>query len=193
MINGIAILGLNGGGKSTLAHALSKECGYLEIDVEDCYFPEQSESRKQALENKNDIITNHLGSLPFSIPREKKEVESMILEKVKTEQKFILSGVTMNWSDEILSRIDIAFWIQTPVDVRLKRIQNREEKRFGDRVLAGGDMYLQQIDFKHMVGKRDEIVVEESIRNLKCPVIIMDGTCSIDDNLGKIMDRLGII
>mgnify|MGYP003306787199 FL=1 len=38
MIHGIAIMGLNGCGKSTLAHALSKALGFYEMDVEDYYF-----------------------------------------------------------------------------------------------------------------------------------------------------------
>ena len=35
MVQGIAIFGLNGGGKSTLAHAVAKQTGYFEMDVED--------------------------------------------------------------------------------------------------------------------------------------------------------------
>ncbi|MDY3274855.1 MAG: hypothetical protein SOX33_03545 [Agathobacter sp.] len=50
MVQGIAIFGLNGGGKSTLAHALAKQTGYFEMDVEDYYFPEQKKSRKWALD-----------------------------------------------------------------------------------------------------------------------------------------------
>ena len=48
--NGIAIVGLNGSGKSTLGHMLAKETGYHEMDVEDYFFPEQRESRRNALE-----------------------------------------------------------------------------------------------------------------------------------------------
>ena len=47
MQEGIAIVGLNGSGKSTLGHALAKALNYYEIDVEDYYFPEQQESRKE--------------------------------------------------------------------------------------------------------------------------------------------------
>ena len=50
MAEGIAIFGLNGGGKSTLAHALAQRMGYYEMDVEDYYFPEQKMSRMSALE-----------------------------------------------------------------------------------------------------------------------------------------------
>lgn len=126
MIKGIAILGLNGSGKSTLAHALAKKNGYFEMDVEDYYFPEQSESRKLALENN--INFNCINKMPFSNPRTKRQVQIEILDDIKHHSKFILSGVTMNWNDEILSYIDIAFWLQAPLEERLLRIQQREEK-----------------------------------------------------------------
>lgn len=71
MVQGIAIFGLNGGGKSTLAHALAKQIDYSEMDVEDYYFPEQKESRKYALDNNSMIATEHSDELPFSNPRTK--------------------------------------------------------------------------------------------------------------------------
>ena len=57
MVQGIAVFGLNGVGKSTLTHALAKAMGYFEMDVEDYYFPEQKESRQWALENR-DVINS---------------------------------------------------------------------------------------------------------------------------------------
>jgi len=190
MIQGIAIFGLNGGGKSTLTHALAKQIGYFEMDVEDYYFPEQGEGRKWTLENNSVIDTEHLEELPFSKPRTKSEVQTAIIENIKTHPKFIISGVTMNWSDEILSRIDIAFWVQTPLEERLKRIQSREEKRFGARVLDGGDMFAQQMEFRKVVENRDSKAVEECATKLGCPVIVIDGTLSVIHNLEKIIDNL---
>lgn len=116
MIRGIAIFGSNGGGKSTLTHALAKQTGYFEMDVEDYYFPEQRASRIWALENDSIIDTEYLGKLPFSNPRTKNEVQAAIMEDIKIHPKFILASVTMNWSDEILSHIDIAFWVQAPLE-----------------------------------------------------------------------------
>ena len=92
----------------------------------------------------------------------------------------------MDWCDEILSRIDIAFWVQTPLEERLKRIQTREEKRFGARVLDGGDMYEQQMEFREMVKNRNLNEVEECAMKLSCPVIVIDGTLSMIHNLEKI-------
>lgn len=190
---GIAILGLNGSGKSTLAHALAEQINYFEMDVEDYYFPEQKASRRQALENHRIMHTSDLGDLPFSNPRTRQEVQDVISKDIKTHPQFIISGVTMNWSDEILSYIDIAFLIQTPLEERLRRIQAREEKRFGMRVLAGGDMYTQQINFRNVVKNRDPKSVEESAKKLGCSVIIMDGTRPVAENLERIIDHLNRI
>ena len=55
MIRGIAIMGLNGCGKSTLAHALSKALGFYEMDVEDYYFPHQKASRHMALQESTTL------------------------------------------------------------------------------------------------------------------------------------------
>ena len=192
MVRGIAILGLNGGGKSTLTHALAKEIDYFEMDVEDYYFPEQKFSRQWALENSKILATECLGELPFSKPRTKDEVQSAILNDIKAHPMFILSGVTMNWCEEILSRIDIAFLVQTPLEERIKRIQSREEKRFGLRVLAGGDMYEQQLAFREIVAKRDEKVVEESVKKLHCQVISIDGTLSVEENIQRIKEKANV-
>ena len=190
MIQGIAVFGLNGGGKSTLTHALAKQIGYFEMDVEDYYFPQQRESRKWALENKSVIENDQSDELPFTNPRTKSEVQTAILENIKIHPRFIISGVTMNWCDEILSRIDIAFWVQTPLEERLKRIQTREEKRFGTRVLDGGDMYEQQMEFREMVKNRNLNEVEECTTKLGCPVIVIDGTLSVIHNLENIINNL---
>ncbi len=190
MIQGIAIFGLNGSGKSTITHALAKQIGYFEMDLEDYYFPEQRESRKWALENKGVIDTEHIGELPFSNPRSKNEVHTAIMEDIKAHPKFIITGVTMNWGDEILSRIDIAFWVQTPIEERLKRIQEREGKRFGERVLDGGDMFAQQMEFRKVVENRDSKAVEETATKLGCPIIVIDGTLSVPHNLEIIIDNL---
>ena len=190
MIQGIAVFGLNGGGKSTLTHALAKQIGYFEMDVEDYYFPQQRESRKWALENRSVIDNDQSDELPFSNPRTKSEVQTAILENIKIHPRFIISGVTMNWCDEILSCIDIAFWVQTPLEERLKRIQAREEKRFGARVLDGGDMYEQQMEFREMVKNRNLNEVEECTTKLGCPVIVIDGTLSVIHNLENIINNL---
>lgn len=190
MIHGIAIMGLNGGGKSTLSHMLTEEIDYFEMDVEDYFFPEQKSSRKLSFENNDTIYSEHLGELPFSNPRLKSEVQSEILADIEAHPKFILTGVTMNWNHAILSHINIAFLIQTPLEERLKRIKEREERRFGSRVLSGGDMYQQHMEFQNVVANRDSKSVMESAMKLRCSIIKVDGTLPVIKNVQKIMEYL---
>lgn len=71
----------------------------------------------------------------------------------------------------------------------MKRIQAREEKKFGARVLGGGDMFTQQMKFRELVKNRDSKAVGESAMKLDCPVIVIDGTLSVVHNLEKIIDN----
>lgn len=196
MINGIAIFGPNGAGKSSITHALAKQLAYAELDVEDFYFPEQRASRQKALdggadsEGESDLILDS-GALPFSRPCTKEEVQSGLLRELAVNHRFILSGVTMNWPEEILARIEIAFWVQTPLELRLRRISAREEKRFGARVLPGGDMYEQQKSFRDMVVGRDPKTIEQTAARLHCPVYPLDGTLPVEENVARILARLG--
>lgn len=192
MKKGIAILGLNGAGKSTLSHELAKKINYFEMDVEDYYFPEQKLSRKNVLDNKKGIETQHLGDLPFSKPREKSKVQEMILKDIKNNPRFILSGVSMNWNRKVCSSIKIAFLVEAPLSVRLKRIEKREKLRFGRRVIVGGDMYSQQQEFLKTVAARDFDSVLKSTEKLSCSVIRLDGILPINENIEKILDCLNI-
>ena len=187
---GIAIFGLNGAGKSTLTHALAKELKFYEMDVEDYYFPEQKESRKNALEKIATNAADFSEELPYSNSRNKAEVQVALLEDVKIHPNFILAGVNMNWCEEILSSIEFAFWVKAPLEKRLERIQYREEKRFGARALQGGDMYEQQEEFRKVVASREEASLEECVKKLSCPVVVLDGTLPVEFNIKKIKETI---
>ena len=187
---GIAILGMNGAGKSTLAHALAKVTGYTEMDVEDFYFPEQRASRLHALEHDTVAVTEHLGDLPFSVPRSKAEVEELLLDAIPENGGFILAGVTLNFREELLSRLTLAVELETPLETRIQRIEDREIRRFGDRVLPGGDMYEQQSDFRRMVETRDPSAASQSAEKLPCPVIKLNGTAPVEENIAAILAHL---
>uniref|UniRef100_UPI004057A60B AAA family ATPase n=1 Tax=Acetatifactor sp. TaxID=1872090 RepID=UPI004057A60B len=187
MIRGIAIMGLNGCGKSTLAHAIGKKLDFYEMDVEDYYFPEQKHSRQAVLEHQHDVKCEYKGALPYSVPRSKKEVQDMILDDIKKHPQFIISGVTMNWEESILSVIDVAFILEVPTNERVKRVRQREKIRFGSRVMLGGDMYEQQKEFRDIIANKSNQSVEESANKIQCKKIKLDGTKSIDENVSIVL------
>lgn len=190
MREGIAIVGLNGSGKSTLAHALAKELGYFEIDCEDYYFPEQRESRQSALEGNYDVKCNYLGDMPYSLARNKDEVEQAIAKDIILYPQYVICGVTMNWNEDILSTIKVVFWLKTEAEERVKRVKFREEKRWGSRVSVGGDMYEQQRSFRNLISGLPESKVKDSISKIGCKVTELDGMLPIFRNLECIREYL---
>ncbi|MBP5178737.1 MAG: AAA family ATPase [Lachnospiraceae bacterium] len=190
MREGIAIVGLNGSGKSTLGHALAKKLGYYEIDVEDYYFPEQRESRRAALDGNYEVNCDYLGEIPYSVSRSKEEVELAIAKEIATHPKYIATGVTMNWSPEVLSTIKIVFWLKTDTDERMRRVKDREEKRWGSRVSEGGDMYEQQLSFRNLIAGFTETKVADSVAKIGCKVIELDGTLPVKENVEIIKNNI---
>lgn len=187
MARGIAIIGLNGSGKSTLNHLLCKELGCFEMDVEDYYFPAQKAHRQRALEHSE---VEPLAAMPYAGEVSQQEVEAALLRDVEAHPQFVLSCVRMNWCEALLSQIDVAFLLQAPLETRLERIRSREEKRFGARARPGGDMFRRQESFRELVKKRDPAMVEESAKRLHCPVIVLDGTRPLEENLRVMLEYL---
>ena len=169
---GIIICGLNGTGKSTLGKALAEKLHFHFIDIENLYFPKT---------NPNKI---------YASPRTRKEVEKLLLHEIKTHKDFILASVKGDYGEDIYSLIQYAILLDVPKNIRLKRVKKRSFQKFGNRMLWGGDLYEQEENFFHFVESRDENIVEEWVKSLKCPVIRMDGTKSIDENTNFIMERI---
>lgn len=183
MFNGIAIIGLNGAGKSTLAHVLAKKLHYFEIDVEDYYFPEQRSSRINALEGRTSADVSFI---PYLSPRAKSEVEFAIRKDINCNPQFVLSGVSLNWSESILSQIDIVFYLHVPLSERLRRIRSREAQRFGSRILPGGDMYEQHNEFLNKIENRSEQEITRSLEKLSCPVVNVEEILPLRNDILKI-------
>ena len=169
---GIIICGLNGTGKSTLGKALAEKLHFHFIDIENLYFPKT---------NPNYI---------YASPRTRKEVEKLFLHEIKTHKDFILASVKGDYGEDIYSLIQYAILLDVPKNIRLKRVKKRSFQKFRNRMLLGGDLYEQEENFFHFVESRDENIVEEWVKSLKCPVIRMDGTKSIDENTNFIMERI---
>ena len=183
MAQGIAIVGLNGSGKSTLNHLLARELGYFEMDVEDYYFPEQKAHRLYAL----DHTEVRPAAQPYAGERDHAQVEAALLRDMEAHPQFVLSCVKLNWCEALRSRIGLVFWLQAPLETRLDRIRQREVRRFGSRALPGGDMFEKQEAFRALVSKRDPAMVEASIAGLPCPVIRLDSTKPVEENLAAMI------
>ena len=170
--SGILVCGLNGSGKSTLGKELARVLGYTFIDIEDCYFP------------KNDA------SYLYAAPRSGEEAEKVLWENVSVCDRFVLASVRGNFDEKITSLFESIVRINVPKEIRMKRIRERSFRKFGDRMLPGGDLYETEEGFLAMAEARTEQYVDDWLSGMECPVIEVDGTKSVKENVAYLAERL---
>ena len=172
MGTGIIVCGLNGTGKSTLGKALAEKLHFYFIDNEDLYFPK--------------IDPAYI----YASPRTREEVEKLLLNEIEKHENFVFASVKGDYGETIYPFFQYAVLIDVPKDIRMKRVKNRSFQKFGNRMLLGGDLYEQEERFFDSVKSRAENTVEKWIQSLNCPIIRMDGTKPIEENINLVIQQV---
>ena len=146
--------------------------GVCFIDIEDLYFP------------KTDPHYTYVS------PRTRKEVEQLHHSEINAHKDFVLVSVKGDYGENIRPFFRYAVLIDVPKDIRLKRVKERSFHKFGNRMLPGGDLYEQEGKFFNFVKFRAENTVEVWVQSLACPVIRVDGTRPIEENVRLIIERM---
>lgn len=166
---GILVCGLNGCCKSTIGKALAYELGFRFIDNEDLFFP------------KSD--PNYL----YATPRSKDDVEKLLMDRITAYPNFVFAAVKGYYGKEIISLFDYAVLIDVPNNIRLRRVKDRSFQKIGKRMLLGGDLYEHEESFFELVRSRADNMVEEWLKSIRCPVIHVDGTKPVEENISTII------
>lgn len=169
---GILMCGLNGAGKSTLGKALAERLGFYFIDNEDLYFP------------KTDP-----GYL-YAVSRTQEEVEKLLLQEVTAHETFVFAAVHGNYGEAVYPFFHYAVLLQVPREVRMERVRSRSFQKFGSRMLPGGDLHEREERFFDFVRCRAEDTVEKWIPCLRCPVMRLDGTRPVEENIDHIIAHM---
>ena len=172
MGTGIIVCGLNGCGKSTLGKTLARKLHFHFIDNEDLYFP------------KTD--PNYI----YASPRTREEVEKLLWGEIRAYENFVFTSVKGDYGETIYPFFQYVVLIDVPKDIRIQRVKNRSFQKFGERMLLGGDLHEQEEKFFDFVKSRSENTVEEWVQSLKCPVLRIDGTKPIEENVDFIMEQI---
>jgi len=170
MTQRIILLGANGSGKTTLGRELARVLDIPHFDVEDYYF--------------------YKTGLPYSAEIPWEERNKMLLDDMKNHGSYIVSGDVSGWDEEFLTAFNLVVFLSAPADVRMKRIENRELARWGNRVLEGGDMYESQMKFRKFAATRDVNVFEKAMLKYSCPALYFDGTEDYRVTATSVADRL---
>ncbi len=163
---GILICGLNGAGKSTVGREFAKRISYQFIDIENLYFP------------KGD------SSYIYSDPKSKEQVIRSLEKAISLqEDKYVLAAVKGDYGKVFKSSLSLVVLIEVPKSIRLKRVYDRSFFKFGERILDGGDLFERENNFFTVVRNRPENYVTSWIESVDCPVVKIDGTRTIEENV----------
>jgi len=175
MSNKIIICGGNGAGKSTLGKALSEKTGWTFKDVEDYYFPKSNPK------------------YPYEVQRTEEEVVNLLYEDLCKNDNFIFAAVRGNHSPKTVAMFTCAIFVSVPKGIRMKRVRERAFAKFGYRMLQGGDLYVKEEAFFNIVEKRSDKTVTDWLETMDIPIIEIDGTYQIEENIIAILKELSKI
>lgn len=172
---GLIICGMNGSGKTTLGRALAEHLGWRFIDNEDLYFPK--------------IDPAH----PYATERTQAEVERLLLEEVCRDDHFVFAAVRGNYGEAVLPYYKVAVLVEVPRDIRLQRVRERSYRKFGARMMPGGDLYESEKRFYDLIAARPEDYATRWLETMEIPLLRVEGTKPVGENVAIIADWLGRI
>lgn len=169
---GILLCGLNGAGKSTIGRILAERMSWQFIDNEDLYFPKED------------------ASYLFSNPRSKEEVIHLLEEKIEEDDRFVFAAVKGDYGEKLLTKLDYVVLIEVPKETRMERVKMRSVQKFGDRIQEKGDLADKENAWFSVVKSRPENFVTEWLERVPCPVLRIDGTAPVEENVNYLLEKL---
>jgi adenylate kinase family enzyme len=175
----IHLTGASGAGVTTVGRAVATRLGLTHLDTDDFYW------------------------LPTKPPfRDKRPIAERLalLRRAfeATSRGWVLSGSIGAWGDELIPLFDLVAFIDTPTELRLKRLARREAERYGAAIEPGGPRrqdYLAFMDWASRYehgdrGGRSRGFHEAWLAALPCPVLRLDGSRSAEALAAQIAEAL---
>ncbi len=174
MINRIHILGASGSGTTTLAGELSKRLNYAHFDTDDFYWLKTEP--------------------PFSQKRKVEERIELLSKEFQSVDKWILSGSLCGWGDIFIPSFDLVVYLWIPQEIRMERLNHREQQRYGDKINTGGSLNASYLEFMDWASKydlgdmniRSKQLHHSWLDSLPCPVLKIEEDINIEDKIIRV-------
>ena len=162
---GILICGMNGTGKSTLGRVLARHLNFEFINDEDLFFAKED------------------AAYPFANPRSREEAVRILEERIARNNRFVFAAVRGDYGDKLIAALDCAALLEAPKAIRMQRVRQRSYQKFGDRILAGGDLFERENAWLSLADSRPEDYAAKGLESMRYPVLRVDGTLPIEKNV----------
>ena len=179
MIHRIHILGASGSGTTTLGRALAARLQCPHFDTDDYFW----------------VPTDP----PYTQQRERTKRQQLLMNDLTAHDAWVVSGSLCGWGDVAIPLFAMVIFLAIPQDIRMARLHRREQERFGERMLPGGDMYEVSQAFLLWAASYDEggldirsrQLHEEWLGMLPCPILYFEGEYTIEEQLAMLMVEIG--
>ena len=173
----IHITGPSGSGTTTLGAALAASLDVPHLDTDDFYWAPSD--------------------VPFTVKRTIPE-RIELMTRAKGAGGWVISGSCDGWGDGVLEGMDLVVLLSLETPRRLVRLKKRERARFGDRILAGGDMERAHREFlawaasydKPYFSGRSAVRHEHWLSGLSVPVLRLRGDLPTSKQLAACAEQL---
>ena len=126
----------------------------------------------------------------FSSPRSEEEVIRLLEERISENNRFIFASVRGNYSCRLIASLDRIILIEVPKQIRSQRVRDRSYQKFGNRILPGGDLYDRENKWFSLTETRPETYVTDWLETINCPLIRIDGTLPVEENVDYLVSVL---
>ena len=117
-------------------------------------------------------------------------MERLLLEAVRRDDRFVFAAVRGNYGAAVLTYYKAAVLVEVPRDIRLARVKERSYRKFGERMLPGGDLYESEQRFYDLFAARPEDYASRWLEAVDIPVLRVDGTRPVGENIPLMTDWL---
>lgn len=160
---------------TTLGRALAARLGAVHIDTDD-----------------------HLWEAtdpPYQHKREASERRRLMAAEQARSGRWVVSGTLDSWAEGVAEDAELIVFLEAPTEIRIERLRQREQARFGDALLHGGAMHETHCEFIEWAALyeagtepgRSRPKHERWLARLAIPVLRLDSTRPPDELVEAIL------
>ncbi|WP_426490626.1 hypothetical protein [Hymenobacter sp. 102] len=174
----IYLFGASGSGVTTLGQALAERLQVPYFDADDFYWAPAEQ--------------------PFTVKRPLPERNQLLAEALARHPAWVLGGSLVSWGEQWLHAFDLAVFLWLPPNIRLARLQQREQERYGELLRTDAFRQQQSAAFLDWAATYDtggttsrSLAIHTAwMQQLKCPVLELRGDLTVAERVARVVDAL---